>query len=127
MYLVPESGWDKDLDSLRSQTPNSNGISPGQNIDEFLSAQNFMAKDHANAGVGSISGGWTKTAKIRTPKAYEEVRQALLMMEVDLPVERQTNWETWNGEMGSWHFMPGRKKEAVTLVCHSLHIRVELI
>lgn len=42
------------------------------------------------------SRAWMKCAKVRTPKAYEEVKMALKKLELDLPVECRNNWEVWN-------------------------------
>lgn len=122
MYLQPEPGWDTNLGMSTSNSNSSSpGISPDQGIDDFLRSQDDMSKCGESVGDGTTTTttgdrGWTKTPKIRTPKAYHQVKQALLRVEADLPVERRTNWEVWDGKMGGWHFTPGRKKEAVTLV-----------
>ena len=107
MYLAPEPGWDANL--LRS-----NGSSPHTgNIDDFLRFQNQSAGQ-----MGQEEGrGWTRCAKIRTPKAYEQVRQALLALERDLPQEMRTNWEVWDGIASAWQFGQTPKKEPVMLVC----------
>lgn len=145
MYLPPEPGWDTSFTSFASRSSRGgggDGHSAGVAIDDFLRAQNLAAvgqssTGHSPSGSGIGTGfpdsngsgqsedevtlGWTKTAKVRTPRAYEQVRQALLQMEADLPSERQTNWEVWDGGLGLWHTVPGRRKEAVTLVSSPLY------
>ncbi|WVF68407.1 hypothetical protein IAT40_003172 [Kwoniella sp. CBS 6097] len=64
-------------------------------------------------GLG-LKGGWTRTARIRTPKAYEEVKSALLRIEADLPPEWRTNWFIWDGKVQDWHFGKPRK-DLITL------------
>lgn len=71
----------------------------------------------AAGGALSDSGrGWTRCARVRTPKAYEQVHQALIKMESDLPPDRRTNWETWDGKLGSWLFDGKMRKEPLSLV-----------
>ena len=102
MYLKPEEGWQDRLRETMSQSPEcfsgpASAISPPNWLDEYLSTDWAMAMDTSpeaageNVGRrGSASGkGWMRTAKIRTPKAYEEVRRALLDIERDLPPERR--------------------------------------
>lgn len=123
MYLKPEPGWQDRLRETMSTSPESvgvsNAISPPNWVDEYLSVDwamepspEQMNGSRRGSGIGK---GWMRTAKIRTPKAYAEVRQALLDVERDLPPERRTEWEIWDGTLQSWHQGPP-KKETSTLV-----------
>ena len=85
--------------------------------------------DDPNHNASASSGkGWMRTARIRTPKAYDEVRQALMKIEADLPPERRTEWGTWDGKVQDWH-LSSPKKEVTTLVraCKSLWLAIELM
>lgn len=53
---------------------------------------------------------------MRNPKAYNEVREALLLIEEDLPEEWRTNWLEWDGKVQAWHFN-GARKDIISLVC----------
>lgn len=47
----------------------------------------------------------SRTASVRTPKAFEEVRRGLLSVEADLPPHQRTNWaEPHDGSRGWWEF-----------------------
>ena len=96
------SGFDMDMDD-----PMAAYMSSGYN--SYGSPANASSKSRA----------WTRTAKIRNPKAYEEVRMALVRLEADLPVEAQTNWEVWDGVVRVV-VEPGSKKGGVSLV--SIHL-----
>ncbi|KAK8849759.1 hypothetical protein IAR55_005094 [Kwoniella newhampshirensis] len=120
MYLDPEKGWDRSISLSSSRSPPSG-------IDDYLFSQIFVASAFDSPTGENISNPpprrdsadtgnklWTKCAKIRTPKAYEEVKQALLRIEDDLPVEWRTNWTVWDGKLQDWHFTGG-KKDLITL------------
>ena len=63
-----------------------------------------------------------RCAKVRTPKAYQEVYDALKRAEADMPPERRTNWEIWDGNVQDWHFGSTARRELAVLVrlCASL-------
>jgi hypothetical protein len=63
---------------------------------------------------------WTRTARIRTPKAFEEVHLALMRLEADLPPERRTNWEVWDG-VCNVPVDAGAKRGGIALVSDSDH------
>lgn len=67
------------------------------------------------ANVSARSRAWTRTARIRTPKAFEEVRSALLRLEADLAPDMRTNWEVWDG-VCTVPVIPGSKKGGLSLV-----------
>ncbi|ORY34613.1 hypothetical protein BCR39DRAFT_513615 [Naematelia encephala] len=123
MYLKPERGWEDKLPPSSRASPASKAASsPLSGIDEYLSYQNKAALGISGPSLwgqspASESGkeeSWMRTPRIRTPKAYEEVRQALLRVEQDLPPERRTNWECWDGNVQDWHFSPP-KQDVYTL------------
>lgn len=125
IYLKPEPGW-------RDRARETYGMSPGSGSGTYASPPGWS--DEGSSEYAMVSGGnspansdhvqnrkpgrgWMRTARIRTPKAYEEVRQALLRVEEDLPPERRTRWDRWDGKVQDWHFQPHRsKKEIFTLV-----------
>ncbi|EIW71404.1 hypothetical protein TREMEDRAFT_60335 [Tremella mesenterica DSM 1558] len=112
MYLKPEPG-------LQERTRDGScSVSPMGGIDEYLSFQEYNASQATDTHPcedgknPSGSQGWTRCARIRTPKAYEEIRLALLRIENDLPPERRTNWEKWDGKVQDWHYSPSKKDVA---------------
>ncbi|KAK4686784.1 hypothetical protein P7C73_g3328, partial [Tremellales sp. Uapishka_1] len=106
MYAKPEAP--------AGSTSSSSSNSPHSAIDEYLLMQNMAAFMDVDEDTTSPAKGANRTAQIRCPKAYEEVRQALLRVEADMPAERRTNWEAWDGKVQAWHFS-GLKKDIVTL------------
>jgi hypothetical protein len=137
MYLKPEQGWEAKLhqssrhsslsrsfsgasaSGSNSASPMSHShISPSGPIDEYLRAQNYAAasgRDPLGVGKADEKKGWMRTARIRNPTAFDEVRLALMRVEEDLPPERRTNWEAWDGIVQPWHY-GGYKRDVVTLV-----------
>nr|XP_018260194.1 uncharacterized protein I303_07111 [Kwoniella dejecticola CBS 10117]OBR82352.1 hypothetical protein I303_07111 [Kwoniella dejecticola CBS 10117] len=122
MYVTPEEGWEHSIPSHTYSAANSTGNSPASNIDDYLFSQiksaaglstNYQFNPSAS-GAGSNNKGWTRTARIRTPKAYEEVKQALLRIESDLPPEWRVEWWKWDGKVQEWHFTKPRK-DLITL------------
>lgn len=122
MYLRPEPEYEQKIQEQSSQSQ-----SPSGPIDEYLFFENvnmthgpdFLAQKLNSMGHGqqgtspsesstSQGKGWMKCAKIRTPKAYEEVRLALLKVEIDLPEERRTDWTIWDGRVQPWHYTASR-------------------
>lgn len=70
---------------------------PSQGQDQGLGVggnQNRTSKSSNTQGASSR--GWMKCAKVRTPKAYEEVKRGLLKIEEDLPESCRNNWQVWN-------------------------------
>lgn len=125
MYLRPEPEYEQ---RIRSQSQ-SQSHSPSGPIDEYLYFENvnmthgpdFLAQKlnfgSQNRSQGGSPGdssngqggkGWMRCAKIRTPKAYEEVKLALLNVEMDLPPERRTDWSIWDGRVQDWHYTAAR-------------------
>ena len=119
MYLKPEPEYEE---RVRSQ---SQSQSPSGPIDEYLFFENvtvthgpdFLAQKLDSMGQGpspsdssasSQGKGWMRCAKVRTPKAYEEVRMALMKVEMDLPPERRTDWSIWDGRVQPWHYSASR-------------------
>lgn len=94
-------------------------VSPSSDIDDYLSYQNYAANNltakRLAAGVADKSR--MRCARLRTPKAYEKVRLALLRLEADLPPDQRAEWGTWNGTAEAWLFNPTR--ESVTVVSPS--------
>nr|XP_019009262.1 uncharacterized protein I206_05910 [Kwoniella pini CBS 10737]OCF48043.1 hypothetical protein I206_05910 [Kwoniella pini CBS 10737] len=131
MYVTPEEGWERSIPTQIYSTVNSSSNSPSANIDDYLFSQiksaagfdqNFYPGSGSGSGSTSTNGrrsskqkeGWTRTARIRTPKAYEEVKQALLRIETDLPPEWRVEWWKWDGKVQEWHFTKPRK-DLITL------------
>lgn len=87
--------------SMNNGMGNMQGGSFDMDMDDPMSSyinQGYSSSGSpAGANANPKSRSWTRTARIRNPKAYEEVRGALLRLEADLPPERQTNWEVWDG------------------------------
>ncbi|WRT69797.1 uncharacterized protein IL334_006788 [Kwoniella shivajii] len=124
MYQPPEEGWER---SLAASTP-SDHSSPSSNIDDYLYTQIGVAAGFVNvqnkngtststpasASSNRSKEGWTRTARIRNARAYEEVKQALLKIESDLPPEWRTEWWKWDGKVQEWHFGKPRK-DVITL------------
>ncbi|WWD20388.1 hypothetical protein CI109_104864 [Kwoniella shandongensis] len=115
MYLDPEEGWEKSCSI-------SSSVSPSGGIDDYLFSQAFVASafDSPTGGINgfdrsrrdsadALDRTWTKCAKIRTPKAYEAVKSALLRVEEDLPLQWRTDWLVWDGKLQDWHFTGGRQ------------------
>jgi hypothetical protein len=115
MYLKPEPEFEQ---LCREQ---SQSVSPSAPIDEYLFYQNVNITHgpdylgQQNSASGTTPGGslpqnkaWMRCAKVRTPKAYEEVRLALMKVEIDLPPERRTEWTMWDGRVQKWHFNASR-------------------
>jgi hypothetical protein len=57
-----------------------------------------------------------RTASVRTPKAYQEILEALGRIEGDMPPERRTRWEEWDGNVQDWHFTGVHRRELAVLV-----------
>lgn len=57
-----------------------------------------------------------RTASVRTPKAYQEVYDALTRIEGDMAPERRTKWEIWDGDVQDWHFTGKNRRELAVLV-----------
>jgi hypothetical protein len=120
IYLKPEPEFEE---RLREQ---SQSASPSGPIDEYLFYQNvkithgadFLCQSAAASGTPSSQGKtWMRCARVRTPKAYAEVRLALEKIEIDLPPERRTDWTVWDGRVQQWHFNAS-KMDNYTLVRH---------
>jgi hypothetical protein len=99
----PERGWADNLSQEDSTSPpaNQSGPSPPQWAEGIFDNETYATLfGIPNAEKDKVKGrgkGWQRTARIRTPKAYKEVREALLGVEADLLPERRTNWEEWDG------------------------------
>ncbi|ODN84983.1 hypothetical protein L202_00828 [Cryptococcus amylolentus CBS 6039] len=113
MYLTPEAGWDKHL-----PRHDSNASALFNESMEYLSTpehgSSYRSSDSPSAKSAQSSRRWTKTARIRTPKAYESVKRALLKIEEDLPEMWRTNWLEWDGKVHTWHFQ-GARKDLISL------------
>ncbi|OCF34322.1 hypothetical protein I316_03836 [Kwoniella heveanensis BCC8398] len=120
MYLHPEDGWDTAFSTSASASSADSPENPNYSgIDDYLIQQMAFAAglnpvDSDPSKRPRLKGGWTRTARIRTPKAYEEVKSALLRIEADLPPEWRTNWFVWDGKVQDWHFGKPRK-DLITL------------
>ncbi|WVW86826.1 hypothetical protein I302_108881 [Kwoniella bestiolae CBS 10118] len=136
MYQPPEEGWERSIPifdpnpntNANPSYSNSNSNSPSSNIDDYIYSQISTAAGFAPSyqrngthtspnntnGNNRTKEGWTRTARIRTPKAYEEVKQALLKIESDLPPEWRVEWWKWDGKVQEWHFTRARK-DLITL------------
>lgn len=142
MYARPERGWEVGARKLASASGLSTGSTPGDNsgrargrsesVDSGAFGYNGASRASPAGAAGwswdQLGGGakaqlasqpWTKCARVRTPKAYEDIRQALLRVEEDLPPERRTRWDSWDGQAHAWHLAEA-KKETVTLVSWTL-------
>ena len=137
VYTKPEPGWADRLRESSSSSPpsapSSNGWSPpgwtdpilsyeqyivlvGRSPDGLYGQERWRGSGEAVSATATSVKGWMRTARIRTPEAYEEVLTALKRIEDDLPPERRTNWEVWDGKVQNWHFGGGAKKDLFTLV-----------
>ena len=114
MYLPPERNWERWLQES-SISPNSQhsitppaGINPsdGHWAEDFVTPDQYFAiygTQPAGTPSGGATKGWMRTARVRTPRAYDEVRLALERLELDLPQEFRTNWYAWDGKPPDWH------------------------
>lgn len=122
MYLKPEKGWEDNLREVTSVSPPQNTSSPPDWVEDVISYEaylSFFGATTANTARKSseqVGKGWMRCAKIRTPKAYQEVYDALMRIEMDMPPERRTNWETWDGNVQDWHFGSTARRELAVLV-----------
>lgn len=105
-------------------TPDLSSVSPSSDIDDYLNYQNYAADNmSARQFALSVSGkgkSRMRCARLRTPKAYEQVRVALLRLEADLPPDHRTPWGTWNGTGEAWIYN-NPSKESVTVVSGSVY------
>jgi hypothetical protein len=83
-----------------------------------------ISPPECNGNETGASGGWKRTARIRTPKAYAEVKGALERIEVDLPVDRRTNWALWDGKVQPWHFATAQRRDMVTSIVSVFHVNL---
>ncbi|WVN87511.1 uncharacterized protein L203_102693 [Cryptococcus depauperatus CBS 7841] len=112
MYVSPEPGWDAELDRSRSKSTGT--PEDGHDLSFNHTPLTGTSTNGADESSYRKGKGWTKTAKVRTPKAYQQVKQSLLMIEDDLPEKWRTNWLEWDGKVQEWHFC-GARKDVVTL------------
>lgn len=100
--------------------PFVSSVSPSSDIDDYLNYQNYAVDNMTVRQLAATSAGKSsmRCARLRTPKAYEKVRLALLRLEADLPPDHLTHWGTWNGTAESW-INNNPTKESVTVVCDS--------
>ena len=127
IHLDPEEGWEQRLRETASSTPPSDPPSnspPGWG-DDWLSSEQYQAifgdwttsgaanppgltpapKNDAGSAAGIASGkGWMRCARIRTPKAYEEVKRALDSLEGDLTPDFKTDWSKFDAITPQWHY-----------------------
>ncbi|WWC92908.1 uncharacterized protein L201_007870 [Kwoniella dendrophila CBS 6074] len=87
-----------------TESPNSSS-STGTSTNNYNNSNNMGNSTNSNR----LKEGWTRTARIRTPRAFEEVKQALLKIENDLPPEWRVEWWKWDGKIQEWHFSKPRK------------------
>lgn len=131
MYLKPEPEFEQRIRD-QSQSSSASPAAAFGSIDEYLFQQNikithgpdFLAQmtgqsnsqGQSPGSTASQGKGWQRCAKVRTPKAFEEVRLALMKIEIDLPPERRTDWTIWDGRVQDWHYTASRM-DNYTLVC----------
>ena len=108
-YLSPEPGW------LEALQPSTSSSSDSSHINENLLFQ-WLAQEQTGDSPQAIKLGWTRAAKIRTPKAADVVRSALMRIEEELPADRRTQWWRWDGRIQEWHFGPNRKEISTTVI-----------
>jgi hypothetical protein len=102
--------------------------SPSGPIDDDFYHQNvnlindpgFLGQKSGTSSTASESASsqgktWMECARVRTPKAYADIKVALEKIEIDLPVYRRTNWAVWDGRFQGWHFNAS-KMDNYTLV-----------
>ena len=136
MYLNPEPGWDDEIvQSATSSTHHSpysysgsgSGTTHGSHASssgdhDHHSAGGDYSSPASATGAGSSQAGmgdrlaWTRTPMIRTPKAYGEVVLALQRIEDDLPPNRRTKWDEWDGNAEEWQFAGDSSRREVFLL-----------
>ena len=99
-------------DSLNTSQPGQSG-QPGQSSafgsrigsgnGPASNGQSPASMSQSGGGGGGTGKGWMRTARIKTPKAYEEVKVALERLEADLTPDYRTDWAHWDGKAPAWH------------------------
>jgi hypothetical protein len=132
-HLTPSSiasdmsgpGSNATFEAQRHDMPEVASVSPSSDIDDYLSYQNYAADNMTMRQMGaSTTKSSTRCARLRTPKAYEKVRAALLRLEADLPPDHRVRWDRWDGHVAAWLYN-NPTKEWVTVVsasCVGFHV-----
>ncbi|CAK9783250.1 hypothetical protein CC85DRAFT_281995 [Cutaneotrichosporon oleaginosum] len=111
------SGAGNAHDQPRNHTmPEVASVSPSSDIDDYLRYQNYAADNMTmrQMAAAATAKSSMRCARLRTPKAYEKVRRALLRLEADLPLEHRTQWDQWDGHVAMWLY-DNPSKEWVTV------------
>jgi hypothetical protein len=124
--------YDQYMNYLAANTSTSqenspfNPEEPGQDVDMMFGLAGSSNASNASTGVDGASPaktrGWMRTAKIRTPKAFEEIKCALLKAEEHLAPERRTDWDSWDGRDAAWYFDKKVRMDLFALVSRSVSI-----
>lgn len=127
VYLPPEPGWDHSIpqsgsssdaaspyifNTNPSRTPSDRASSYGM----YSTRPEQIPPESTEVNFANGKMGWTRTAMIRNPKAYAEIVRALQRIEDDLPPNRRTNWEAWDGNADGWQFAGDSGRREVFLL-----------
>jgi hypothetical protein len=125
--------YDQYMNYLAANTSTSqenspfNPEEPGQDVDMMFGLAGSSNAGNAGTNGTGVDGagpaktrGWMRTAKIRTPKAFEEIKYALLKAEEHLAPERRTNWDSWDGRDAAWYFDKKVRMDLFAIVSRSV-------
>lgn len=103
MYLHDEPGVVlPEPTSVGFSTPFPNPLAAGFDIDLYLAEANEQLLQSLPAATSPAFAG-TRTARIRTPKAYAHVRTGLLAIDAALPPQQRTPWDQPHDGTGWWN------------------------
>lgn len=133
MYEKPEEGWNEkalrgNKAAAEKRSPESSPRSStdientGSCYTSIRSSETLVTDHDTNYRTSGLkenltptdteanSQGWTNCAEVRNPKAYEEIRIALLRIEQDLPSDQRMDWGAFADKPYSWMHTPLNKE-----------------
>ena len=116
VYLEPEAGREEAFEpSLRLPLDLRDTSLP---FEQYQIASGDIAgmphTEHVDI-TGSANGN-KQTARLRTPKAYEQIKLALDSLELDLSPEFRTDWQNWDRMAPKWLHSSTSTRNLCTLV-----------
>lgn len=104
-----------DIHSSSWSSGRTNSSTSPVDFDEYLSRQSYYAANPTPADSQEEERITTREPRLRTPRAYEKYRAALLRLENELPPEHRTQWGVWDGVVPDWVYQ-NPNKAFITLV-----------
>ncbi|WWD17595.1 hypothetical protein CI109_102036 [Kwoniella shandongensis] len=120
--LDPEAGFEDRIKQSSSEsspfwpttTPRSDFEEDAQYRAIFRELDGMQATNESPRLRGGGKGSM-QTARIRTPKAYAQIKDALERLEGDLIPELRTDWYTWDGVTPKWFALSTNGKDLYNL------------